>query len=165
MSRALMITAAEGLEGCIAELRDGLRLDVDVVASRRGAMQALTRREFAVVILDQALAETDPEGADLVWKQAGLAVPVQVNFALSSPGRVAREVRAALLRREQEMALSLRAAAAAVDGEVKNAVTAMLLESQLALRGEDLPPAAREKLTSVARLAEGLRRRLETAEA
>lgn len=165
MSQALMITAAEGLEGCIAELRGGLKLDVDVAASRRTAMQALTRREFSVVILDQALAESDPEGADLVWKQAGLAVPVQVNFALSSPARVAREVRAALQRREQEMALSLRAAAAAVDGELKNAVTAMLLESQLALRGEGLTPAVREKLTTVVQLAEGLRRKLESAEA
>lgn len=165
MSRALMIAAAEGLENCIAELRDGLKLDVEVVTSRRTAMQALTRREFAVLILDQALAESDPEGADLVWKQAGLAVPVQVNFALSNSGRVAREVRAALQRREQEMALSLRAAAAAVDGEVKNAVTAMLLESQLALRGEDLTPAVREKLTTVVQLAESLRRKLEAAEA
>jgi signal transduction histidine kinase len=165
MSRALMITAADGLEGCIAALRDGLNLDVDVVTSRRAATQALTRREFAVVIVDQALAEGDPEGADLVWKQSGLAVPVQANFALSSPARVVREVRAALQRREQEMALSLRAAAAAVDGEVKNAVTAMLLESQLALQGEDLPPAAREKLATVAQLAETLRRKLEAAEA
>lgn len=165
MSRALMITAADGLEVCIAELRDGLKLDIDVVTSRRMATQALTRREFGVVILDQALAESDPEGADLVWKQSGLAVPVQVNFALSSPSRLAREVRAALQRREQEMALSLRAAAAAVDGEVKNAVTAMLLESQLALKGEDLTPSAREKLTTVAQLAEGLRRKLEAAEA
>ncbi len=75
-----MITAAEGLEGCIAELRDGLNLDVDVAGSRRMAMQAMTRREFAVVVLDQALAESDPEGAELVWKHSGLAVPVQVNF-------------------------------------------------------------------------------------
>ena len=164
MSRALMITAAEGLEACIEELRGTLKLDVEVVATRRAAMQALTRREFAAVVLDQALAESDPEGADLVWKQSGLAVPVQVNFALSSPARVVREVKAALQRREQEMALSLRAAAAAVDGEVKNAVTAMLLESQLALQASDLTPAAREKLGTVAQLAETLRRKLEAAE-
>ncbi len=164
MSRILMITAAEGLEGCIAELRNGLNLDVDVAGSRRMAMQAMTRREFAVVVLDQALAESDPEGAELVWKHSGLAVPVQVNFALSSPARMMREVRAALQRREQEMALSLRAAAAAVDGEVKNAVTAMLLESQLALKDDDLTPAARKRLTTVAQLAETLRRKLETAE-
>ena len=128
-------------------------------------MQALTRREYLVVIMDQTMAESDPEGADLVWKQSGLAVPVQVNLALSSPALVTREVRAALQRREQEMARALRAAAAAVDGEVKNAVTAMLLESQLALQGADLPPVAREKLTTVAQLAETLRRKLETAEA
>jgi hypothetical protein len=165
MSRALMITAAEGLEGCIAELHGRLNLDVELASSRRVATQALARREFAVVILDQALAESDPEGADLVWKQSGLAVPVQVNFALSSPARLMREVKAALQRREQEMALSLRAAAAAVDGEVKNAVTAMLLGSQLALEADDLPPAAREKVATVAQLAETLRRKLETAEA
>lgn len=165
MSRALMMTAAEGLENCIAELSGALNLDVEVVATRRAAIQALTRREFAVVILDQALAESDPEGTDIIWKQSGLAIPVQVNFALSSASRVMREVKAALQRREQEMALSLRAAAAAVDGEVKNAVTAMLLESQLALHANDLAPPAREKLTTIVQLAETLRRKLEAAEA
>lgn len=164
MSRALMISTADGLDGCLAELGRGLKLEVDTASSRRAAMQALTRREYLVVIMDQAMAESDPEGADLVWKQSGLAVPVQVNLALSSPARVTREVRAALQRREQEMALSLRAAAAAIDGEVKNAVTVMLLESQLALKSSD-PVAAREKLIRVAQLAETLRRKLEVAEA
>ena len=105
MIRALMITAAEGLEGCIAELRGGLKLEVDVVTSRRTAMQALTRREFGVVILDQALAESDPEGADLVWKQSGLAVPGPVDFWFLSPSAVAREGGAARPRPGQEMAV------------------------------------------------------------
>jgi len=162
---ALMMTAAEGLEPCLAELRQQLGLEVELASSRRAALRALSRREYAVLLLDQAMVEADPEDADLLWKQAGLAIPVQVNLALSSPARIAREVRAALVRREQEMALSLRAAAAAMDTEIKNAVTALLLQSQLALSVEGLAPEAREKVATVVQLAAGLRGKLETAQA
>ena len=162
---ALLMTSAEGLEPCLAELRERLGLEVEVAPSRRAALQALARREYAALLFDQAIVEADPEGADLLWKQAGLAIPVQVNLALSSPARIVREVRAALVRREQEMALSLRAAAAAVDTEIKNAVTALLLQSQLALTTGDLAPAAHEKILTVVQLAEVLRSKLETAQA
>lgn len=162
---ALMMTSAEGLEPCVAELRERLGLDVEVVPTRRAALQALSRREYAALLFDHAIVEADPEGADLLWKEAGLAIPVQVNLALSSPARIVREVRAALVRREQEMALSLRAAAAAVDTEIKNAVTALLLQSQLALAAEDLAPPTRQKIFIVVQLAEGLRGKLETAQA
>jgi hypothetical protein len=162
---ALMMTSAEGLEPCLADLRERLGLEVEVASSRRAALQALSRREYTVLLFDQAIVEADPEGAELLWKQAGLAIPVQVNLALSSPARIVREVRAALVRREQEMALSLRAAAAAIDTEIKNAVTALLLQSQLALGVEGLAPAAREKVAQVVQLAEGLRGKLESAQA
>jgi|UniRef100_A0A7V4XSF4 DNA-binding NtrC family response regulator len=162
---ALMMTSAEALEPCLTELRERLGVEAEVASSRRAALQALSRREYAVLLLDQAMVEADMEGAELLWKQAGLAIPVQVNLALSSPARIVRDVRAALVRREQEMALSLRAAAAAVDTEIKNAVTALLLQSQLALNVEGLAPAAREKLAQVVQLAEGLRGKLETAQA
>jgi signal transduction histidine kinase len=162
---ALLMTAAEGLESSVAELRSRLGLEVEIASSRRAALQALGQREFSALILDQALAEADPEGADLLWRQAGLAVPVQVNLALSSPARVIREVRAALVRREQEMALSMRAAAAAVDSEIKNAVTGLLLQSQLAREAADLPPEAQARLEIVIELARELRRKLEVAQA
>jgi CheY-like chemotaxis protein len=162
---ALMMTAADGLESCVAELRSRLGLEVEIASSRRAALQALGQREFSALILDQALAEADPEGAELLWRQAGLAVPVQVNLAISSPARVTREVRAALVRREQEMALSMRAAAAAVDSEIKNAVTGLLLQAQLAMEAADLPPEAQAKLEIVIRLAGELRRKLEVAQA
>lgn len=161
---ALIMTSAEALEPCLTELRERLGVEAEVASSRRAALQALTRREYAVLLLDQAMVEADVEGAELLWKQAGLAIPVQVNLALSSPARIVREVRAALVRREQEMSLSLRAAAAAVDTEIKNAVTALLLQSQLALSVEGLAPAAREKVAQVVQLAEGLRGKLETAQ-
>ena len=162
---ALMMTSAEALEPCLTELRERLGVEAEVAPSRRAALQALSRREYAVLLLDQAMVEADMEGAELLWKQAGLAIPVQVNLALSSPARIVREVRAALVRREQEMALSLRAAAAAVDTEIKNAVTALLLQSQLALGADGLAPAAREKVAQVVQLAEGLRGKLESAQA
>lgn len=160
----LILTAAEGIDVSIAELKSALRLEVEIVSSRRAALHALTRREYTVLILDQALIDADPEGADLIVRQAGLAIPVQVSFALSNPARVLREVKAAMLRREQELALSMRAAAAAVDSEIKNGVTGLMLQAQLAMDTPDLPIEARDRLTTVVLLAEKLRRKLEASQ-
>jgi signal transduction histidine kinase len=160
----LIVTAAEGIESCVAELKSALRLDVETASSRRAALHALTRREFTVLILDQALIEADPEGADILVRQAGLAIPVQVSLALSSPGRVVREVKAALLRREQELALSMRAAAAAVDQEIKNGVTGLMLQAQLAQDTPGLPVEARDRIHTVVLLADKLRRKLEVSQ-
>lgn len=160
----LMVSPAEGLDECLRELKQHLGLDIEVAANRRAAQHALGQRQYAALLLDTQWVESDPDGTDTLCHQAGLAIPVQINFALSSPSRVVREVRGALVRREQEMALSMRAAAAAIDMEVKNAVTALLLQSQLALQAEDLSAAAREKIHNIIQLSEDLRNKVEVTQ-
>ncbi|HTJ30259.1 MAG TPA: hypothetical protein VL346_07150, partial [Acidobacteriaceae bacterium] len=90
----------------------------------------------------------------------GLAIPVQVNFALAGVQRVAREVRLALQRRERERALAHEAAAAAIETELKSTVAGLLLHSQLALQDRELTAPVREKLRVVADLAGTLREQL-----
>jgi hypothetical protein len=157
----LMITALLGAENCVTAIERDLGLGVELVPTRKAALTALRRREYSIVIFDDCLAEADPAGADLVWKHAGLAIPLQVNFALASTSRVMREVRSALGRRAQEQALALRAAAGALEGELKATVTGLLLQSQLALADPALPPHVAAKLKVVADLAGTLRRQLQ----
>jgi hypothetical protein len=71
-----------------------------------------------------------------------------------------REIRAALHRREREEELARRAAAAAMEAELKNTVAGLLLQSQLALNGPEVPPPVAERLRVVADLAGSLRRQL-----
>jgi hypothetical protein len=157
---ALIVTPIDGIESTAAELASRTGIRVEIAGTQGAAMRLLDRRSYSVVILDQLLAESDPESADLVWKRAGLAVPLQISFALAGSARLEREVRAALNRRQREQELADVAAAAAVDAELKNAVTGLLLESQLALAEEGVPARVESRLRTLAGIADRLRDRL-----
>jgi hypothetical protein len=159
-SGALIITAAEGVEEIAATLAKKLGLTVEVAGSRAAALRLLERRSYALVVLDQILAEADPQGAELVWRQTNLAIPLQINFALAGSKRLEREMRAALMRRQREQQMASVAAAAAVDTALKNAVTGILLESRLALAEKGLSPSIESRLRTLAGIANQLRDRL-----
>ena len=156
----LLVTATSGAENCAAAIGRQLGLTVEVAESRRAALAALRRREYAVMVLDESLVEADPTGAEVLWQQAGLAVPIQVNLGISGCNRVLREVRAALQRREREMSLAMRAAANIMEGEINTTLTGLLLQTRLALDEPALPPATAVKLRQVVELAGELREQL-----
>ncbi len=157
---ALMISSMPGAENCAALIARQLGLEVEVVATRRLGMAALRRQEYAVLIVEESLAEADPQGADLLWQSAGSAVAVQINFAISGCARLVREVRSALSRRELEQATAMRAAAMRMESEFKSTVTGLLLESQLALTEPSISPQLTVKLQHLVELAASLRDRL-----
>jgi DNA-binding NtrC family response regulator len=157
----LMVTSMADAEGCAVAIERQLGLSVEVAGTRRAALTALRRGEFSVVVLEETMAVADPQGADLMWQQAGTAVPVQVNFAIASCARLVREVRAALARREQEKTLAMRAASSAVGSELKSVVTGILLQSELALREPAVSPKLQAKLRHLVELAGDLRERLQ----
>ena len=158
----LIVTAMEGMEACAAELAQQLHLAVDVAAGWKAALTLLGRREYSVVTVDRSVVEADPDGTEVLWKHAGLAVPLEVNFAISGTARLAREVRAALARREQEQMLAMRAAVAAIDSDLKDAITGFLLQSQLAMAEKEIPPHIEARLKTILEQAGNLRRRLES---
>ena len=156
----LMVTGIEGARNCADAVSRQLGMEVEVAEGRRSAIAALRQREFAAVIVDETTAECDPAAADAIWEKAGAAIPLQVNFALSGTARLVREIRAALHRREREQLVAHRAAAAAVEAELKSTVAGLLLHSQLALSSSDASSPVTEKLKIVADLVADLRRQL-----
>ena len=156
----LIVTGVEGARNCAAVVSTQLGMEVEVAEGRKAALAALRHREFAAVVVDETMAECDPAAAEAVWERAGLAIPLQINFALSGATRLIREIRAALHRREREQTLARRAAAAAIENELKTTVAGLLLHSQLALSGAEVPPTIAEKLRVVADLAGNLRQQL-----
>ena len=158
--RILMITSMESAEDCAALIHRQLGMEVEVAANRRAGLAALRRHEYAVMIVEEALAEADPQGADLLWEHAGMAVPVQVNFAISGCARLVREVKSALGRREQEEQVAMRAAASRMESELKSTVTGLLLQSELALADPSISPQLILRLRHVVELAGSLRQRL-----
>jgi len=156
----LMVTGIEGARNCADAVAKQLGMEVEVAEGRKAALAALRRREFLAVVVDETMAECDPAAAEAIWEHASLAIPLQINFALSGAARLIREIRAALYRREREQMLARRAAAAAIETELKSTLAGLLLNSQLALSGSEMPPLAAEKLRVVADLACCLRQQL-----
>jgi signal transduction histidine kinase len=156
----LMVTGIEGARNCADVVAKQLGTDVQVAEGRKAALAALRHGEFAAVVVDETMTECDPAAAEAIWDRAGLAIPLQINFALSGAARLIREIRAALHRREREQMLARRAAAAAIESELKTTVAGLLLNSQLALSGSEVPAQIADKLRVVADLAGNLRQQL-----
>ena len=160
----LLISAMHGAENCALNLSHQLGFSVDVAIDRKEGVAMLRKRTYSVVIVDDSIAEGDPRGAEVLWRYTGLAIPLQINFALSGTARLARDVRAALNRREQEQALAMRAAASTIESQLKSTMTGLLLQSQLALAEPALTPPVASKLRMVIELAGNLRMQLERAQ-
>ena len=156
----LIVTGVEGARNCAAVVAMQLGMEVEMADGRKAALGALRRREFAAVVVDETMAECDPASAEAIWEHASLAIPLQINFALSGAARLVREIRAALHRREREQTLARRAAAAAIETELNSPVAGLLLHSQLALNGSEISSSAAERMRMVADLAGCLRQQL-----
>jgi hypothetical protein len=156
----LMVTGIEGALDCAAVVSAQLGMQVEVAEGRRAALAALRSREFLALVIDETLAECDPAAAEKICENAGLAIPMQINFAVSGAARLIREIRAALNRRDREQSLARRAAAAAIESELKTTVAGLLLHSQLAMNGSGVPAPVAERLRIMADLAGSLRQQL-----
>ena len=159
----LLVTGIEGAVNCGDVIAKQLDMEVVIAEGRKTALTLLRQREFAAVVVDETVADCDPAAAEAIWERAGLAIPMQINFAVSGAARLIREIRAALHRRAREQELARRAAAAAVESEVKSTLAGLLLQSELALSSSDVASPVAERLRMVASLAGDLRRRLSAA--
>ena len=163
--RVLVVSPIAEASRIADTLASSLRCPVTVAATYRAGLVALRHQDYSVGVIDDSIAEGNPGAAELLWRNFGLAVPVQVNFAFSSGVRLAREVQAANGRREMQQTIALRAAASVLESDLKSTITGLLLHSQLALAEPALSPRLTGKLEMVAELAGSLRRRLEQAQA
>ena len=156
----LMVTSMEGAQNCAEAMAAQLGMPVEVADGRRAALALLRKRAFVAVVMDETLAACDPSSADAIWVRAGLAIPIQINFAVSGATRLIREIRAALHRRDREQTLAHQAVTAAVEAELKTTLAGLLLHSQLALTGQEVPAPIADRLRLVVDLAGSLRQKL-----
>ena len=161
----LIITPMSDATRIATALSTALGCPVKVAANQRAGMIELRHHDYSVVVVDDCTAEANPAATEMLWQSLGMAVPVQINFAFHGGSRLAREVQAAIGRREQQQVQALRAAASLLESELKSTVTGLLLQSQLALAEPEVTPKLAGKLELVAELASSLRRRLEHAQA
>lgn len=160
----LLVTAVTGAENCAAAVSKQFGFVVETASARKDALAALRRRNYSIVVLDSSLLEASSDDADSLFKHSGLAIPLEINFAISGCGRLVREIRAALLRRQLEQAAATRAAATSFETNLRDTVAGLLLQSQLALAEPSVPPVLADKLKLMAELAGSLRQKLDAGD-
>jgi DNA-binding NtrC family response regulator len=155
----LLITPSAKVQECAKVLQEATAEVVQVASTLRQATGQLRAQEYSAVVMDQSLVETEPDDSELVLQHIGTAIPVYINFAISSVDRLVKELRAALHRRSVELVIARQAAEQALRNELKGTATALLLSCELALQAHDLV-AAEGKIRQVYELTLELRNKL-----
>jgi len=159
----LLITSSTRAQECAAALERTTGERTQVCLRLSQAARTLRSTECTALVIDQNLMEADPAATDVVLKEAQTAIPVIINLAICGVERVVRDVRSALQRRQEEHLRAARQAEAALRSQLTEALTGILLSSQLAMEVPAVPAAAQARLRSVYQLAMSIRQRLEPA--
>jgi len=160
-SRMILIIWNSGkAKECARAIEHAMQEPVHVASSLHEGVGRLRSGEYSAVVIDQWITEAEPEPASVVFEHLGMAVPVFVNFGISSVERILRELRAALSRRGLETVLARHSARQALRDELKDEMTVLLLSCGLALEETSLSDAARVRLQKIEELAKHISEKL-----
>jgi hypothetical protein len=157
----LLITASSRAQECAEAIERKTHQKTLIARSPAKAAQSLQQQAFDALVFDESLQQIEPSAENTVLMHGESALPIYINLALHSSDRVATEVSCGLRRLVRERLASMRSAASELRNELRGEVTAILLNTALALRDKSLSCAATEKLGVVHELAEKMRRKLE----
>lgn len=157
----LMVTSAKAGPEFAKVLEAQLGETVELADSVRKAATMARNGDYTALVLDDPMVETELDALDALLNNTGIAVPVYVNMAICSAERMVREIKNALRRDGEARLVAIRAAESLLRSEIRDAVTGILLTTELALKIPELPEDAEEKMRSVCNLAAQIRTRLE----
>ena len=112
-------------------------------------------------MLDESFNQTEIGGVNLLLNHAGVAMPIYVNLALHGTERVTREVQNGMQRFVREKLAAMRSAENVLRNVLRGEVTAILLNSELAMREPSLSEHIAARIEVMHDLAETMRLRLE----
>ena len=111
--------------------------------------------------MDESFLQTNSGAENLVLAHGGSALPIYVNLALHGADRVATEIVCGLQRLLRERTAAMHAAVNELRSELRGEVTAILLNTELAMREKSLVQSTAEKLGVVHEIAERMRHKLD----
>lgn len=158
--KVLVVATVANAAECVRVIQESAGVEVELGSSKKAGLALVRRHEYAVVVVEESLAETDPEWAEEMREAGGLATPLQMNLSITGCARLGREVKAAVLRRSQEQVSARRYAKVELENELKSSVTGLLLESELALQEPSVSASLAPKLRHLVELAGAIRERL-----
>jgi hypothetical protein len=156
----LLITPSARGQECAVTLKDSTGYATQWAENLQQAISCLREQSYSAVIIDQFLVESEPAESDQLMEHLDTAFPVYINFAISGMGRLIREVRSALHRRQREETQARRSVEHQLRSEMSESLTAMLLSCELAMAVPNVPSPAAEKILAVDNLAREMRQRL-----
>jgi hypothetical protein len=157
----ILVSTSSRAKECAAAIEQKSHQETQVATSLAKAVEHLQAHEYDVIVVDESFQQVEHGAEGLVTSHAGNAMLVYVNLSLHGTDRVALEVNRALQRLVSEKLVLMRAAENLLRNELRGQVTAILLNSELALREGQLPAGAAAKMKEVYDLAEQMRVRLE----
>ena len=149
----LLTTPSARAADCAAAIETGTDQKVQHAEALHETIGLLRSHEYSVVVVDQSMLEADPDQAEVVLQHTGNAVVLHVNCAILGVERMVREVRAALGRRENEVRAARLEAEQSLRSDLREPLTALLLQCDLALSLSSLSAAAKDKLHNIHDLA------------
>ncbi len=161
----LIVTALEGAENLARTLSRDADAVVEIARSRRAALARLRRDPVTAVLLDTSLPDTEMTTSEMIWQNAGAAMPVEMNLSVLGAAGIVRLLRNLLDGREQAETISRREATTAVAQELQSTITSLLLQSDLMLRDKAISPELADKVREVKHLTDSLRVRLNASAA
>jgi hypothetical protein len=157
----LLMTSSNRGQDCAKAIEEATGQSAEAVSTFHAAAECVRNREYSAVVIDECLLDADPDQGHVVMQHVGSATTVYVNCAISSLERIVREVKAGLQRRAREQEGARKAEILRLRGELREVLTGLMLNCELALEIENLPPAAEGRIHAADTLAHSLAAALE----
>lgn len=157
----LLITNSNRRQDCAKAIEAATRQSAEAVSTFHAAADCVRNREYSAVVIDECLLDADPDLGFVVTQHVETAAAIYVNCAISSMERIVREVNTGLRRRAREQEAARKAAILRLRGELREVLTGLILNCELALETENLPPAAEGRIHAADSLAHSLAAALE----
>ena len=145
MQSFILLISGDTENKCVNELRTALAIPLVHVTTVRSGVKALNERTFSLV-LHNTRAPEDPS-SDLLTRAAGLIPVLEIDLTTIPIPTLVRRAHSTINRFATEQFHARNAAIAHLQGEIRDSLTGLLLESQLALREVDA--SKHPKLVSV----------------
>jgi DNA-binding NtrC family response regulator len=157
----ILVTTSPRARECAAAIEQTTHQKTQIATSLARAVECLQTHDYDALVIDESFNHAEIGGVNLLLNHAGLAMPIYVNLAQHGTDRVTREVRNGILRFVREKLAAMRSAETVLRNLLRGEVTAILLNSELALREPSLAENVAERIQVMRDLAEGMRLKLE----
>lgn len=157
----ILVTTSPRAKECAAAIEQTTHQKTEIATSLARGVECLQTNDYDAMVIDESFNHIEAGGANLLLDHAGVAMPIYVNLALHGTERVTCEVQNGIQRFVREKLAAMRSAENALRSLLRGEVTAILLNSELALREHVLSDNIADRIQAIHDLAEKMRFRLE----